>query len=618
MEFVRATVSGRVRFGGFGLGCALVLTVLWVLSPWPGRAPHPSLSVQPHDAASGPGAAPLGSPLPLADSDAVAAASVVTELPPSDGCPTVANPYDSAPPARGIGHRPTSVATSGGGTHPEVRSPTFPIQTSASSASNPLVVAAEATPPETDSTIPIQLSADVAGGVPPYDVTWASSVGGFGVGTDWSFVSATPGNFTVTAFVTDALGTAASDSRTVHVETLPNALLEANVSSSDVGTPLSVNLTIAGGVAPFTGTLQVEPGGPEVLLGFREAGGYTATVTTVCPGPAWGHLSLTDVVGGSVTVDARLGTVYPRPSINVTPAVDRVDAGMPMRLVAVVTGGAPPVGWTVLASVPLSNTSGVNGTVPATSAFAWYGEISQPGNASIYFHVADADGASAGATVSVGVAPFLAPELRIATPTPIAGGELALNVTVRGGVPPYVGTFSLSDGEATGWNLPLAGSWAWTATPRDVGNLTVLLQVSDALNRSANLTAVVAVGASSSEAPKIPPAGGASSLDTTGWIATVLTAVVVVSGLAGVVAVRWRRRAMSVVPSDDASGALGEVRELLRDSDGLDRETLGLLAQEAGLSRAATDQAVERWARDQAADLFILPSHREGISNALL
>src|ERR1700675_3418877 len=37
---MHGSAGGIGRFGGIGVGCALALTVLWALSPWPSRLPQ--------------------------------------------------------------------------------------------------------------------------------------------------------------------------------------------------------------------------------------------------------------------------------------------------------------------------------------------------------------------------------------------------------------------------------------------------------------------------------------------------------------------------------------------------------------------------------------------------
>jgi hypothetical protein len=475
---------------------------------------------------------------------------------------------------------------------------------------NPLVVAVDASPPETDPDIPVLLDAGVAGGAPPYDVTWSSSLETFGVGLSWSFQTSVPGNYTVTAYVVDALGEVASFSRTIRVDPAPSAQLAGTVPIVDVGTPLRVDINVTGGVPPFVGSLHVDPVGSDLSLAFPVAGAYPTLVSADLPGPLWGYLSVTDAVGGRATVAASLGTVCASPTVAIIPQVDRTETGAPFHLLAVVNGGTPPVGWTVLSSLPVSNASSANGTVLGSSAVSWDAEFSQPGNATISFEVRDADGVSGSAAVSIGVAPPLGPVLTVATVAPVVGGALVLNATVRGGVAPYDFTFSLSDGEIGTGNISGPGPMTWTASPTSNGSLTIELRVTDGLDRSVTVDATVLVSPATAGAPGMPAEGMPASAGSYGWLVGILGGLVAVGAMVGGWALRWRRRAPPTIASSDSSGALGEVREILRDSDGLERETLGLLAEEAGLSREAAEQAVDRWIR--AGRVVVRPSPSGG------
>ena len=550
---MRATVDTAVGLGRLGIGCALALSVLSIVGA--GRTLGPTA----------PGAPPSVAPV-------LARADLSLGTGPGSRSPVLlATPWIDAPGLEGDG--------------------------SARPETNVLVVAVDADPSVTDPGIPIRLNANVGGGVPPYDVTWSSSAGGFGVGSSWSFASSDAGNYSVTVSVLDAGGALAYETRVLRVNPPPAAELAAPWAALDVGTPLTVEVRVADGVAPYVATLDVNPGGPTVPLAFPASGSYSTIIAVDRAGPSWGDLTLTDSVGDVVTVTAAFGTVYPLPTVSVVPANDRGEEGAPFHLTATVTGGAPPIRWTAFASVPIANASGWNGTFPDSGTVGWVGEFGQPGNATLFFEVDDAAGNSDRTSLAIGVAAPLTSSLTVLTTLPVVGGDLALNASVRGGVPPYEYLWALSDGEGSAGNRSGPGAWTWAAVPISNGSVTVELTVTDGLDRSVTVATTVLVASVSATDPRAPPGNVSVSIDTGGWITGGAVGLSVVGALVGAWVLRWRRRTRTPGDTGEASRELGEIRELLQGSDGLERETLVMLAEEAGLSRGSTDQAVDRWIR---------------------
>ncbi|MGI0130943.1 MAG: hypothetical protein ACREEC_12475 [Thermoplasmata archaeon] len=164
-----------------------------------------------------------------------------------------------------------------------------------------------------------------------------------------------------------------------------------------------------------------------------------------------------------------------------------------------------------------------------------------------------------------------------------------------GGLPPYRYRMTLSDNAIATGNASVAGRIDWVAIPVAAGYLTVQGSVTDSTGRTANVTFTVYV------APGTGTSGSsAGTMAGAGAIALAGAGAGAALSVFGAFAVRrWLRRRVpngATARSGEAERTI--VRELLADAeDGIDRSTLGLLAEERRVSPAVLDEAIAAWKR---------------------
>ncbi|MHB8352624.1 MAG: hypothetical protein ACYDFT_08075 [Thermoplasmata archaeon] len=483
-----------------------------------------------------------------------------------------------------------------------------------------VAVSGPATDPEVGLAYP--LAANVTGGEPPYALQWNDSEGRTATGTAWDFAPTVPGPDTVTVRVTDALGSSATSSRTILSEPALNVTALAGHPEVDLGHPLPISIAISGGSGPFSVAITALPSGSGLDLSGVPARAFSEALVPTATGQFWAQVSVSDALGAGATVIVPLAQVNPPPRLNLTLARGTVEAGSPVSLVGLASGGSPPYAW-ALASTESLNSSAPSAGVPAGSAlFAWSGTVSGTGMALFELTVTDASGVVVTANASVSVMPALRLTGRATAPNATVNGTDTIEALVSGGAPPYELLFTASDGQSQTMNLsgPAPANWAWT--PTHAGTYTVSIDVADDLGRFAlsNLSVAVRAGSAAAVPPGIgtpsvlPPSGGGPSAPNsdpstpspapspaptpslTGDFAGGFGAA---AGLGLMVLVGWvllrgrlGRRASG--PSGPTSRDLATVGRLLEENEGIDRETLLFLAEGEGLDETAVDRAVRR------------------------
>lgn len=446
-----------------------------------------------------------------------------------------------------------------------------------------------------DVGIPFSLSASVAGGFPPYSVRWSDSLGLTGEGTPWNLTAPATGACVVTLRVTDSAAVTTTVQRTFTVEPLPNLSIGARAPMWDVGVPLPLWGTVTGGVPPYALSISTN-GSMPVASRTLAAGSLETSVTGPKAGPVWVDAMLLDALGAESTFGRTVARLVPPPSLLLTSSQAHGEVGLPIGLSALETGGAPPVNWTLLPSLPVQNGTAPVGVLSGPGVVHWSGAFLSSGNATVLMVAVDAAGSTAIANLTLAIAPGLTASVRANQTGSWAGGALALAGSIEGGVPPYSAAFDLSDLENHHANRSSPGTVEWSAMPIYPGYLQVRFEVSDSAGRSTVVSATVFV-APNPPAPN-PPAGpstaASSPSSTAGWL---VGGGVLASMLAAAVVPRiWRRRRAHPGSSAE-SVAMVAVRRILQSSDGLERPTLEFLAEEEGVAPASVPIAVDRWRR---------------------
>lgn len=185
---------------------------------------------------------------------------------------------------------------------------------------NPLTADFTYSPPNPVVAQTVSFSASVAGGTPPYTVTWDFADGGTGAGLATTHAFAAPRAYDVTLFVTDSDGQSRTAARTVTVVAAPPAptpLVADFVTSPPnprVGERVAFSATASGGTPPYAFAWDFADGAAD--------SGMFANHTYATAGPYTVILTTSDAATGVYVVSKRI-TVLPAPRIgNVTAAFD--------------------------------------------------------------------------------------------------------------------------------------------------------------------------------------------------------------------------------------------------------------------------------------------------------
>jgi hypothetical protein len=443
-------------------------------------------------------------------------------------------------------------------------------------------VAIQAPGSTSDVGVAVPLEANVSGGAPPYDVDWSDSLGDWGFGGSWSVNVSAPGTVEVRANVTDVIGDVAASSLRVAFVQRPTLSVTAAPGSVDVGVPFPLQIASSGGIAPLEITWEVD-GDPS--NGTVVADPNSTTVVSVSvdvAGPVIADVSLADASGARVAVAETVAIAYPPPSLALGPVPAFAEAGFPFELQGLVLGGAPPLSWTLLPSVVVSEAAPETGTVGLNGSFDWSGDLGAPGNATLEVAVTDAVGAGCSENLSIAVLPALSVQL---TPPPgdtPVGSTLTLEVVIGGGAPPYDWSISSQGTMGPAGSLPAPGNLTADIAVANVSELSVLLSVRDALGGTASSALSVPT------APAVQGNGTPPGLSDPGSLfgeaATPAAIALSVLTVVAIVLPRWRRR--RAASAADPADARQVVERLLREEDGIDRETLAYRGESEGLARS--------------------------------
>jgi len=196
-------------------------------------------------------------------------------------------------------------------------------------------------PTSAETSAPVEYSATISGGTPPYALTISygdgsmDSVAGAGPTLNWTHVFPLPGNDTATLKLIDAVGAAASAvGPTIHVGTGVGVAASVQPAATDVGRSVTFGANASPpGAPPVTYAWTLGDGsngtGANLSHSYSTAGLYAATVEA------------TDAEGAraSATVDL---TVTADPSVAPAFTPSLPDSSSGVAFVAGESGGTPP------------------------------------------------------------------------------------------------------------------------------------------------------------------------------------------------------------------------------------------------------------------------------------
>ena len=365
----------------------------------------------------------------------------------------------------------------------------------------PLQVSLTAVPAVTQIGTPSDLQLSVQGGVAP--VGWTLLENGSSTNLTGVALSATGGNYTFSPRIasvytfylsaTDALGSAHAQAA-VTVDPALQASLNAAPATTDLGRFSNLSLGFTGGVHPITWTLARNGTGNANITGVL---GSQYTFVPAATGVYTFYLNATDAVGSTsdvlvvVTVGPALSPVLTRGCTN------PVWLGSACPLFISVSGGVPPVNWTLEVSGSSANLTALWVVIPPSPLPGWAYVFSPttPGTYTFYLNSTDALGSRAESITEVIVASPLSTGLINGCSSPKVGTACEFLAAIVGGLPPVTWTVTVNGSSAnltggTYTSFPVSG-WLYSFTPKGPGTYTFYLNASDTIGNTSSSTTTV-------------------------------------------------------------------------------------------------------------------------------
>lgn len=407
-----------------------------------------------------------------------------TFLQSSAGTATISHTYAAG------SFEPTELVTDASGT-------AVPSSAAGSALVSSTLGAAIVAPTGADEGSSVTFVASVAGGSGSYTYLWSDSWGDASYSPgDWTQTPSRTGALTVRLTVTDSEGqSAVAPPVTVSVEPPPTLTLSSPVSTADVGTPFPLVLGIQGGVAPYEVVWTPGESSDSLSSTFPQAGDFTEPYAFPQSGEITTTADLRDALGVEFTTTARLGTVVALPRVSVASVPEVPVESRPFALTAMVSGGVAPYQWSWSFGGPVSPSTPMTGTLSSEGTVAWNGTYTSAGGLVAHLNVVDASGGFSLGTLDLSVVAPLLLSLSSQSSRGEEGVPLALTMGLSGGAGPYAVTLAASDGESSSFSLSSAGSHVFQLTPRDVGNLTVVVEAADAIGQVASYSFQLSIAA---------------------------------------------------------------------------------------------------------------------------
>ena len=423
-------------------------------------------------------------------------------------------------------------------------------------------------------------------------------------GTTFSCTFASPGTAEVLfgAYPPHPGGPSASVVLYEHVVPSPQVSAEPVDPIGEAGSVALVRVHLLGGALPVALTWNLSgnlSGGSERV---DSDGGGVLTLPLTAAGEYGIGIRTTDALGGIGTNGSAVLRVDSPLAANASGARTVTSHGAIAEVAGDVLAGCPPFSWWVAPELMPSNGSVGNGTLPNVGNFAWSGSYGHEGNLSIATGVTDGCGTTWQADMTVPLVPPLSAEVT-ATQGPASSNEtLAVNLSLEGGLPPFLLYLNSSDNESWNRTVPSDGAYDWLFPTHGNGSVRLEVSLTDPLGGSleTDLTVVLTRPPDPIVPPPTPPppsvvpgptdnSTGLPTIDPS-WFLVVFVSV----GGAGMILLLWRRRARRArhdVPGPDPVSTL---QRIIEPAEGAERFTVELLAEEAGIPLTVVRSTIDR------------------------
>lgn len=381
----------------------------------------------------------------------------------------------------------------------------------------PWSVAVASNPTTIDLGQSAGLTTKVTGAAGPFTYAWNGlPTGCAGSAATLTCTPTAPGTYAISATLTNPLaGTVTSAPVTLVVlPALGAASLTTSASSVQVGSDLSMAVTIAGGDAPYSYAWSGLPTGclsanvPEISCATTAAGSFSPSVT------------VTDATGATSSGGPASVTVIPAAtpwSVVLSASTTSLDLGQSTTFAATLVG----------ASSATYTWVGTGTVCPTASGSSFSCKPSATGTFFIAVQATAADGSSETSnSVELTVSPALPSSVTVtaSSSSVTVGSPLTISALVTGGAAPYA--YSWSDVPA---GCPTADTPVLTCDPTSAGSYSPAVTVTDAVGSSATGTTTLTVTAAA-----VAPSGfavGASGLDWTTFVLVLIVALIALGSL---------------------------------------------------------------------------------------
>ncbi len=368
-----------------------------------------------------------------------------------------------------------------------------------------------------------------------------------------------------------------------------SASLVPDLADGEVGSSFPIDLGIAGGVPPFSVEWMAnglsQPSPPLI----PNDGSITLSLDPAVAGFDPIQLTVVDADGARASL-TNVSVHAERPlDLTATATVTNGSAPAGLTVQLALVGGVAPVAWAATTDFPYASGAPPNGWTGTPDDVAWSADSWVEGEGSLSVEVLDAANAEFAVSMVVHLVPPLTAQLSLWPMDRASQAGLNATVAISGGVPPFTVWLNSSVGAAWNGTLLLDGAWPIQLLLPNTTPVSATLVVLDAGG-----TRAVSGGQVSFPLPPPPvtpvPAPDPSSGGVAPWLAGG-GLVGVLGALGGVVFWRRRRRQAPTPPMPSPERVL---EEILAPSDGAERLTVELLAEEAGVPLSTVRSTLTR------------------------
>jgi hypothetical protein len=325
-------------------------------------------------------------------------------------------------------------------------------------------------------------TSSASGGTLPYSYQWylnGSLVSGAN-SSSWTFAPISPGTYEIYLETKDKLGTLAVSNTAVIIANSPPKIFVTPTSVAlDVGESWTLRASTFNGTSPYSSFQWYLDGSP-----VPEANNSTWTYTPLLVGSQTIVVTATDSVGFESTSNTVIVTVNAAMNLTISPASATLDFGQSQTYTVRVSGGASPYSyqwyqWFSSGSKPFA------GATSATFVFT----PSTLGLNIIYVVITDSLGVKVDWGATANVNPPLVASISPKSVAMDIGMSQLFTSTVVNGTQPYKYQWYIDNVPG-----PTSSAWTYTSTVASVGNHTIYVSVTDAVNfvvHSNNATIIV-------------------------------------------------------------------------------------------------------------------------------